>query len=302
MKKIVVVGSLNMDIVLETPRMPQMGETISGRSISFVPGGKGANQAYAIGKLGGNVAMIGAVGSDSSGEALRDNLKCVDADIEGIEVIQNEPTGQAYIMVDETGDNSIILISGTNGLVTKEMIDRHLDMIEESDIIVMQMEIPVEVICYVKKIAKEMGKTVLIDPAPAKKDFPEELWKDVDYIKPNETELGILTNRVIDTVDAAKEGARIMLEKGVKHVIVSMGGEGCLFATKEEEIFYPANKVNAVDTTAAGDSFTAAFTLAISQGKSHEEAIRLGQKTAAIVVTRKGAQTSIPTMEEVLAQ
>lgn len=299
MKKIVVIGSLNMDIVLETPRMPQIGETIAGSNISFVPGGKGANQAYAIGKLGGDVAMIGAVGADSSGEALLSNLQRAGVKTEGIEVINGIPTGQAYIMVDENGDNSIILIAGTNGKVTKEIIQNHMDIIESCDIIVMQMEIPVEVICYVKTLAKQLGKIVILDPAPAKADFPDELWKDVDYIKPNETELGILTHQSIDSVESAKEGAEKMLEKGVKHVLVSLGSEGCLFVTREETHFYPAHKVKAVDTTAAGDSFTAAFALAISQGKSHEEAIAFGQKVAAIVVTRKGAQTSIPTMGEV---
>lgn len=299
MKKIVVIGSLNMDIVLETPRMPQIGETIAGSNISFVPGGKGANQAYAIGKLGGDVAMIGAVGADSSGEALLFNLQSAGVKTEGIEVIDGVPTGQAYIMVDENGDNSIILIAGTNGKVTKEIIQNHMDIIESCDIIVMQMEIPVEVICYVKTLAKQLGKIVILDPAPAKADFPDELWKDVDYIKPNETELGILTHQSIDSVESAKEGAEKMLEKGVKHVLVSLGSEGCLFVTGEETHFYPAHKVKAVDTTAAGDSFTAAFALAISQGKSHEEAIAFGQKVAAIVVTRKGAQTSIPTMGEI---
>lgn len=299
MKKIVVIGSLNMDIVLETPRMPQIGETIAGSNISFVPGGKGANQAYAIGKLGGDVAMIGAVGADSSGEALLSNLQSAGVKTEGIEVIDGVPTGQAYIMVDENGDNSIILIAGTNGKVTKEIIQNHMDIIESCDIIVMQMEIPVEVICYVKTLAKQLGKIVILDPAPAKADFPDELWKDVDYIKPNETELGILTHQSIDSVESAKEGAEKMLEKGVKHVLVSLGSEGCLFVTREETHFYPAHKVKAVDTTAAGDSFTAAFALAISQGKSHEEAIAFGQKVAAIVVTRKGAQTSIPTMGEI---
>lgn len=299
MKKILVVGSLNMDVVLETPHMPQVGETISGKSISFIPGGKGANQAYAIGKLGGEVAMIGAVGTDASGSALTDNLKSVGVHVDSIAALPDVPTGQAYIMVDESGDNSIILIAGTNGLVTKDLIDQHMDIVKASDIIVMQMEIPIDVICYVKTIAKEMGKTVIIDPAPAKADFPEEMWTNVDYIKPNETELGILAGMTIDGVESAKEAAHKMLAKGVKHVLVSLGSEGCLFVSQEESLFYPANKVKAVDTTAAGDSFTAGFALALSQGKSHAEAITLGQKIAAIAVTRKGAQTSIPTMEEV---
>lgn len=299
MKKIVVVGSLNMDAVVETPRMPLIGETISGTNVSHIPGGKGANQAYAIGKLGGDVAMIGAIGEDEEGNILKANLKSVDVNVEGIEVCKDVPTGQAYILVDDHGDNSIIIISGTNGLVTEEMVERHLNILEECDIVLMQMEVPVEVVCAVKKLAKKMGKMVIIDPAPAKADFPEELWEDVDYIKPNETELGILTNSVIDGKDAAIAGAKKMLEKGVKNVLVSLGDEGCILVSKDREEFYPAHKVKAIDTTAAGDSFTAAFTLALSADKTQEEAIRFGQKVASVVVTRKGAQTSIPTMEEV---
>lgn len=302
MKKIVVVGSLNMDAVVETPRMPFIGETISGTNVSHIPGGKGANQAYAIGKLGGDVAMIGAIGEDEEGNILKTNLKSVHVNVEGIEECKNVPTGQAYILVDNNGDNSIIIIPGTNGMVTEEMVMRHSNIIEECDIVLMQMEVPVEVVCAVKKIAKKMGKMVIIDPAPAKDDFPEELWEDVDYIKPNETELGILTNSMIDGNDAAIAGARKMLEKGVKNVLVSLGDEGCLVVSKEQEKFYPAHKVKAIDTTAAGDSFTAAFTLALSDGKTQEEAIQFGQKVASIVVTRRGAQTSIPTREEVEMQ
>lgn len=299
MKKITVVGSLNMDIVIETPHMPTGGETVSGRNVTLVPGGKGANQAYAVGKLGGNVTMIGAVGQDAAGDALLGNLKKVNVNVSGIRRMEQGVTGQAYITVDDQGENSIILIAGTNGLVTKELIDDNIDILRESDIVIMQLEIPLDVVEYTKELAIKEGKTIIVDPAPAVTDIPNHFWKGIDYIKPNETELAILTGLKMETRDEIVQGARMMIEKGVKNVIVTLGGDGCLFVTKETEEFFPSHKVKAIDTTAAGDSFTAAFALSLSQGKEYKEAVELGQKVSSIVVTKKGAQTSIPTMEEV---
>lgn len=298
MKKILIIGSLNMDIVLETPRIPKVGETISGKNIMQTPGGKGANQAYAVGKLGGNVGMIGAVGDDSFGHTLKENLESVGVDAAGVEMFSGEPTGQAYIAVDEKGENSIILIAGTNGMITKEMIKNNLKKIQESDIIIMQLEIPLEVVEYVKELAVEFGKIVIVDPAPAIANLPDSFWKGIDYIKPNETELEILIGKEMKNLEELKKGARIMLEKGVKNVVVTLGGDGCLFVSAEREEFFPANKVKVVDTTAAGDSFTAGMALALSKGENCKEAIQFGQKVSAIVVSRMGAQTSIPAIEE----
>ena len=187
MKKIVVVGSLNMDCVVETPSMPKPGETITGKSVSQVPGGKGANQAYAIGKLGGDVQMIGAVGNDSCGMALKKNLESVGVKTDGLAILDGETTGQAFITVDGQGENSIIIIAGTNGLVTRELIDQNRRLIEESDIVIMQLEIPLEVVEYVKELAVSLGKLVIVDPAPAVEGIPDHFWKGIDYIKPNET-------------------------------------------------------------------------------------------------------------------
>lgn len=300
MKKIVVIGSLNMDMVLETSRMPKAGETIAGKSVMYAPGGKGANQAYAVGKLGGNVSMIGAIGDDTFGAALKKNLEDVGVTTSGLEIIKGTPTGQAFITVDEHGENSIILISGTNGLVTTKMIDDHRAEIEQSDIVVMQLEIPIEVVSYAKKLALELGKMIIIDPAPAVENLPDSFWDGIDYLKPNETELEILTGIHAESVEELKKGAKILQSKGVKNVIVTSGEKGCLLVSKDKEQVFLANKVPVIDTTAAGDSFTAGLALALSQGKSCEEAIHFGQQVSAIVVSRKGAQTSIPTIEEVL--
>lgn len=287
-----------MDLVVETSRRPKPGETISGKGVKVIPGGKGANQAYAIGKLGGDVGMIGAVGDDEFGRALKKNLESAGVNTSGLQVMENETTGQAFITVDDQGENAIILISGANGKLSKELVQENLECIENCDILIMQLEIPVETVAYLKDVAMRLGKTVILDPAPAQPNLPENLWQGVDYIKPNESELEILVGRKMESLEELKSGAREMIQKGVKGVIVSLGGEGCLFVTDKEEKYFPANKVKAVDTTAAGDSFTAAFALALSQGKGCDEAIVFGQKVSSIVVTRKGAQTSIPTIDE----
>ena len=295
MKKILVVGSLNMDTVIETPRIPVPGETIMGGGIKHVPGGKGANQVYTIGKLGGDVSMIGAVGDDSFGDAMLENLKSVNVNVEGIEQIPGGTTGQAFIPVDANGENSIIVIGGTNSMVDEALLKKYEHLMDEADIVVM----PLDTVMKAKEMALAKGKMIIVDPAPAAA-MPDEFWKDIDYIKPNETELGILIGRDLHTKEEYKEAAHEMLKKGVKHLLVTLGSKGCLLMSEEGEEFLPANKVQAVDTTAAGDCFTGAFAVAISQGKSEKEAIAFAQKASAIAVTRPGAQSSVPSLEEVL--
>lgn len=299
MKKILVIGSLNMDTVIETPYMPQSGETLAGKSITLVPGGKGANQAYTVGKLGGDVSMIGAVADDSIGTALKANLESVGVNTSGISTLPGATTGQAFITVDDTGANSIILIAGTNGLVSREMIDQHRSLVQACDIVMMQLEIDWNVVAYAKDLAVSMGKTVLIDPAPALPGLPDSFWQGVDYIKPNETELEILTGRPLNCQADLEAAAGEMFSKGVRNVMVSLGGDGCLLMNREGMHFYPAKKVHAVDTTAAGDCFMGAFALALSRGADVAEAITYGQNASAIAVTRKGAQSSIPNPEEI---
>lgn len=298
MKKIVVVGSLNMDSVVETGHMPKPGETIAGRQVTLIPGGKGANQAYAIGKLGGCVSMIGAVGNDAFGKALKRSLNRVGVDTTFVFTMPGETTGQAFITVDDQGENSIIIIAGTNGKVNETLIQDCMQCISDSDIIVMQMEIPQKTIRFVKKLACSMGKTVILDPAPAIAGLEDEFWQGIDYLKPNETELEILTGRKIDSEKEMVEGARSLIDKGVRTVIITMGSKGCLCVTEDSVEKYPIHACQAVDTTAAGDSFTGAFALALSEGKDCREAIKFGQKVSAVVVTRKGAQTSIPSRNE----
>ncbi len=300
MNKILVVGSLNMDFVIDVQNMPLAGETILGKSVTLVPGGKGANQAYAAGKLGGDVGMIGAVGNDMYGRMLKENLESVGVDTSGVETVEGLPTGNAFITVDESGENRIIVIQGTNACITKEMIDRHMELIDKCDTVIMQLEIPLEIVAYVKNIAKEKGKTVILDPAPAKAGLPDDFFRGFDIVKPNETEIQTLSGRKMETKEELMEGARELLKKGVDTVIITLGGDGALLVTKDTSKEFHAKKVNAIDTTAAGDSFTAAFAVALGKGMTYGEAIEFGNSVSGIVVTRKGAQTSIPTMEEAI--
>lgn len=300
MKKILVIGSLNMDSVIEISRMPQSGETISGKSITLNPGGKGANQAYAAGKLGGDVAMIGAVGQDDFGKQMYRNLQSVHVNTEGILTASELPTGQAYILLNEKGENSIIIIAGANQTVTPALLKEHLSLIQDCDIVMMQLEIPLETVYFAKDIALQYGKTVILDPAPAVAGLPTDFWNGIHYVKPNETELALLTGMQANTREQAVLAAHTLLQKGVENVILTLGSKGSLLVNAAGETFFEALPVNAVDTTAAGDCFLAAFAVALSAGNDVSHAIRYAGKASAIAVTRKGAQASIPSPEELL--
>lgn len=299
MKKILVIGSLNMDITLRMERAPEAGETLTADSMVASPGGKGANQAYAAGKLGGDVAMLGAVGQDAYGEELIANLASVGVDVSGIQKIADVPTGTAVIYVEHTGENRIVLVTGANGMVDRAYIDAHMDKIAACDIVILQLEIPLDTVVYAAKKAKGLGKTVIVDPAPAVPDIPKELWAYVDYIKPNETELNIILTGKADGLPLDEALTQVQ-QLGVKNVWVTMGGHGVFFRDengREETI--PSVRVKAVDTTAAGDTFLAAAAVSLSKGKTPAEAIAYGNRAAALAVTRPGAQQSVPTEEEV---
>lgn len=300
MKKIGIVGSMNMDFVLEVDNMPQVGETVLARKFDLIPGGKGANQAYAVGKLSGNVAMLGAVGDDEYGRMLCGNLKAVGVDVSRIKVTPGVNTGTAFISVNAHGDNSIIVAQGANRCVDTAYIDENMDLLGNCDIVVFQLEIPLQTVVYAAKKLKALGKTIVLDPAPARRDIPQELYACVDIIKPNEVELGELLGDETAR-QCLEQAAERLKEKGVQNVVVTLGGEGAFLSGKNvRPLHCKSEKVKVVDTTAAGDSFTGAMALALSKGDSIESALEFAIRVAGIVVTRKGAQTSVPTLEELL--
>ena len=285
MKKVVVVGSINMDLVTRCKRAPKGGETLFGEEFFQVPGGKGANQAVAIGKLGTEVTMLGKVGKDSFGKDLINSMKESGVDTRYIEEGEKS-TGIAKIIVEENGQNRILVVAGANSEVDKAYIDRHLDVIKECDIVVAQLEIPVETVAYALAKAKEFGKMTILNPAPAR-ELDDEIIKNSDLIIPNESELALITGMPTETEDM-----------GVSNLIVTLGSKGSLHLNREVCEFHSAYKVKAIDTTAAGDSFIGGLVRELKDNNVGE-AIEFATKVSAIAVTRKGAQTSIPTIEEV---
>lgn len=298
MKKIVVIGSINMDLVTICERAPRGGETLLGKKFMQIPGGKGANQAVAMGKMKSPVSMLGKIGREGMGDILLDSMKKDGIDISNIEYC-DETTGIAKIIVEENGQNRIIVVPGANYEVDSSYIDRHLDAIKNCDILVTQLEIPIETVKYSLKKAKEFGKITILNPAPATK-LDEEIILNSDYIIPNETELELLSGMSITDEKSVINAADVLLKKGIKGLIVTLGSKGCMYISKVERKAFPAYRVKAIDTTAAGDSFIGGFVNGLASGLNFEESIDRGTKVAAISVTRIGAQTSIPTLEEVL--
>lgn len=300
MGKILVIGSLNVDMVMKVDHMPVAGETILCDGMKLVAGGKGANQACAAGRLGTDVIMLGAIGNDAYGEMQRQSLLQSGVDVSGLLTKENVSTGTAFITVNKEGNNSIVVVQGANAQFTPEDIEAHRNLIEECEIVILQLEIPVDTVLYAVKLARKLGKIVLLDPAPAPEHFPEELYQYIDIIKPNESELSRLTG-IADAQNHLEEAVQILKDHGVKNVLVTLGGEGAyLDSENKTAVHIPAKKVKVVDTTAAGDSFTAALVAMILDGKTLEEAAEFANQVSAIVVTREGAQDSIPTLQEVL--
>ncbi len=298
-KKILVIGSLNMDMVIPVKELPQKGETILGGSPDYIPGGKGANQACAAGKLGGAVTMLGKVGRDSMGRALKENLAAAGVDVSHVEETPDAPTGMAVIYVSESGSNSIVVIPGANGLCDAAYIEANEDLIAAHDIIVLQLEIPYDGVFRAIRLAKKHGRLVVLNPAPAPDSLPPEVIASLDYFTPNETEMGRIAGLPVGNTEEAVAAGKKLVEAGVGTVLATLGEAGALLVTGETAQVIPTLRVRAVDTTAAGDTFNGAFVTALAEGKNEAEAIAFGNRAAAISVTRKGAQTSIPTRKEV---
>jgi len=295
--KIVVVGSLNMDLVISTPRVPAMGETILGNGFMTAPGGKGANQAVAAARLGGDVTMIGCVGDDIFGKNLMENLKQNGVDTESIRVQENVPTGVAVILI-EKGNNCIIVDPGANARLEVRDIEKLEGLIQKSSIVVVQLEIPFETVEYTIRLAKKHHVKVLLNPAPGRA-LSDELLAMIDILTPNESECEIITGMKIQSVEDAKSAASYLLKKGVKTVAITLGKNGAVYNFEDQWIHKPVPEVNVVDTTAAGDSFSGALAVAISKGEDIHKAIDFANAVGTLSVTKKGAQTSLPTLHEV---
>ncbi|QGU95630.1 ribokinase [Clostridium bovifaecis] len=302
MNDICVIGSINMDVVLKVKRMVKVGETMFASSLSNIPGGKGANQAVACSRMGAKVYMISKVGLDGNGEVLTKELVKDNINIDYIFKDNNEATGTAIITVDEDANNSIIVASGSNMTISKEEISSASKVIEKSDVVISQFEVPMEAIIEGFKIAKKNNSITILNPAPAK-EVPDELLKYTDIVIPNETEAFELTGIEVSDLETAKIAGGKVLEKGVKYAIITLGSRGAALISKDNAEIVPAFKVKAIDTTAAGDSFIGGFasklTIDNMSFENVKNAVMFGNKVSSITVQREGAQPSIPNLEEV---
>ncbi|HEY3596776.1 MAG TPA: ribokinase [Paraburkholderia sp.] len=303
--RVAVVGSLNMDLVARAPRLPQPGETLAGHTFAQVPGGKGGNQAVAAARLGAQVAMLGCVGADANGAQLRAGLEAEHIDCAALEASASAPTGVALIIVDDSSQNAIVIVAGSNGEVTPASVARHEAVLAAAEVVVCQLETPPDAVHAALAAARRLGKTVVLNPAPATGALPAHWLPLVDYLIPNELEAATLTGLPVRTPDDAAAAAAALRRAGARNVIVTLGAQGVLAALGDadaEAVHFAVPPVNAVDTTAAGDTFIGGFAAQLAQGAPVADAIRFAQRAAAISVTRAGAQPSIPTRAEVDAQ
>jgi ribokinase len=298
---VVIVGSLNMDLVVRAARLPRGGETLAGQSFVTVPGGKGANQAVAAARLGARVAMVGCVGDDAYGVQLREALLAEGIDCAAVETQASQSSGVAMIVVDDQSQNAIVIVAGANGQVSPASIERVDALLAQAQVVICQLEIPLATVGEVLKRARALGKTVILNPAPVSAPLPADWYPCIDYLIPNESEASILTGRPVDSVASAQLAASALLAAGVGKVIITLGGEGAWFADAGHSRHFPAARVQAVDTTAAGDTFVGGFAAALAQGRGETAAIEFGQRAAALSVTRAGAQPSIPHLADVEA-
>lgn len=294
---LVVVGSLNMDLVFRVPRAPDGGETVPGDGFAVVPGGKGANQAVACARLGSAVTLIGRVGADAFGRQILEALCDDGIDVGAVREVAGTPSGVAMVMVESSGQNRIVVVSGANALLTPAGIHAERARIEAAGLLVMQLEVPLETVIAAARVAMQARTPVLLNPAPAR-ELPDEIWPLLDWLIPNETEASMLTGIAVRDPASAIAAARILRDRGVCQAVITLGAQGVVLADAAGERHFPANPVTPVDTTAAGDTFIGGLSTGLLEGLPVEEAICLGQKAAAICVSRHGAQPSIPYRSE----
>lgn len=297
-QKILVVGSSNTDMVVKAHHFPQPGETILGGDFYIFQGGKGANQAVASARAGGNVAFICKVGNDAFGNSAILHYQQEGINVNAIVVDANTPSGVALITLNAEGENTIVVASGANALLSKDDIANAGSVFNDASYIITQLETPIETIEYLATIAKAEGKKLILNPAPAA-SIPDAIFDGLFLITPNESETALLTGIHVNDETTAKEAVRIFKVKGVQNVIITLGSKGAYIACREFEGLVPAHKVKAVDTTAAGDVFNGALVVALAEDQSWIEAVEFASKAAAISVTKLGAQTSAPYLNEI---
>lgn len=298
MPKIIVVGSSNTDMVIQSARIPRPGETILGGSFFMNPGGKGANQAVAAARLGGEVHFICKVGQDVFGDMARQQFMHEGIHTEFVISDSDLPSGVALINVDAHGENSITVASGANGALNMSDIEQADALFEVGDVLLIQLETPLETVWETIKKAHNKGLKVILNPAPAA-EIPNDIYPFLFALTPNETETELLTGIEVTSLATAQEAATILLSKGLPHLLITMGSQGAYYQSAETNNFIPTRQVQAVDTTAAGDCFNGALAVAISQAKSWESAIQFACEAATLSVTKMGAQASMPYLTDI---
>ncbi|CAH8235560.1 ribokinase [Vibrio aestuarianus] len=298
MNQLVVLGSVNADHVLQVPSFPRPGETLHGRNYQVIPGGKGANQAVAAARLNADIGFIACVGDDAFGINIRESFKLDGINISGVKMQPNCPTGIAMIQVSDSGENSICISAEANAKLTAQVIESDLANIGAASYLLMQLETPIDGIIKAAQFAKENRTNVILNPAPAR-ELPDTLLACVDVITPNETEAQVLTGITVDDDQSAQLAANELHKKGIEIVLITLGAKGVWLSQNGRGVLIPGFKVDATDTTAAGDTFNGALVTGLLEDMPLESAIKFAHAAAAISVTRFGAQTSIPTRKEV---
>ncbi|MBX9253534.1 ribokinase [Desmonostoc muscorum CCALA 125] len=291
---IIVFGSINIDLVATAPRLPVAGETLLGEDFFQVSGGKGANQAVALARLGIPTQMVGRVGADGFGVELVNNLQASGVQTNNVFVDETVSSGVAIITVSQAGENQIVVIPGANGRVNQEDVQRLSNLLPEATALLLQLEIPISAVVAAAKAARNANIKVILDPAPAQSNLPAEVYPLVDIMTPNEVEAGQLVGFAVDGEETAAKAAEILLQRGVKCAIVKLGAKGVFCATDKEKFFVPAFPVDVVDTVAAGDAFNGGLAAALFEGMSLHQAVVWGAAAGALAATKPGAQTSLP--------
>ena len=297
---VVVLGSINMDLVVKTPRFPMPGETLIGHTFFTAPGGKGGNQAVAVGKLGVAVVMVGRVGTDVFGETLLTSLRENGVDTNAVMRDDEHPSGTAVIFVDDQAENEIVIVAGANSVVGNVELERLDDVLQTGGQLLLQLEVPIDTVLAAAKMACKKGAMVIFDPAPVR-PLPDELYEYIDVITPNETEASTLVGFEVNDEVSAGEAAIVLRARGVRQVVIKMGSKGAFWDDGQQTMFLPAYQVDAVDTVAAGDAFNGALAAGLAEGMPMQEALRWGMAGGAISATRSGAQPSLANREELLA-